>query len=151
MKSIFYYVLLLLALLFGFFIYWWVESLVFKRSVLKSVNITPTPISSLHGGTNHYNWKCKANWVVFVYFFFSLALGLLAVGHAGEHCLFFQWADGWLREERNCQLYLNSVGNREKEEAHTQMGKLTIYPRTVIYNKIYEFFFSNYFSLLCSG
>ena len=123
------------------------ESLVSKRSV----NITPTPISSLHGGTNHYNWKCKANWVVFVYFFFTLALGLLAVGHAGEHCLLFQWADGWLREERNCQLYLNSVGNREKEEAHTQMGKLTIYPRTVIYNKIYEFFFSNYFSPLCSG
>ena len=79
-------------------------------------------------------------------FFFTLAFGLLAVGHAGEHCLLFQWADGWLREERNCQLYLNSVGNREKEEAHTQMDKLMIYPRTVIYNKIYEFFFSNYFS-----
>lgn len=116
------------------------ENLVSKRSVLKPVNITPTPISSLHGGTNHYNWKCKANWVVSVYFFFTLALGLLAVGHAGEHCLLFQWADGWLREERNCQLYLNSVGNREKEEAHTQMGKLTIFPRTVIYNKICEFF-----------
>lgn len=126
------------------------ESLVLKRSVLKSVNITPTPISSLCGSTNHY-WKCKANWVVSVYFFFTLAFGLLAVGHAGEHWLLFQWADGWLREERNCQLYLNSVGNREKEEAHTQMGKLTIYPRTVIYNKIYEFFFSNYFSPLCSG
>ena len=126
------------------------ESLVFKRSVLKSVNITPTPISSLCGSTNHY-WKCKAIWVVSVYFFFTLALGLLAVGHAGEHCLLFQWAGGWLREERNCQLCLNSVGNREREEAHTQMGKLTIYPRTVSYNKIYEFFFSNYFSPLCSG
>ena len=125
------------------------ESLVFKRSVLKSVNITPTPISSLHGGTNHYNWKCKANWVVFVYFFFTLALGLLAVGHAGEHCLLFQWADGWLREERNCQLYLNSVGNREKEEAHTQMGKLTIFPRTVIYNKV-NLFFSLIIAVQCA-
>ena len=115
------------------------ESLVFKRSVLKSVNIAPTPISSLRGGTNHY-WKCKANWVVSVYFFSTLALGLLAVGLAGEHCLLFQWADGWLREERNCQLCLNSVGNREREEAHTQMGKLTIFPRTVIYNKVNLFF-----------
>ena len=115
------------------------ESLVSKRSVLKPVNFTPTPIL-LCMEVPIIIGNVKLTGLFLFIFFSTLVLGLLAVGHAGKHCLLFQWADGWLRQERNCQLFLNSVGNREKEEAHTQMGKLTIFPRTVIYNKICKFF-----------
>ena len=74
------------------------ESLVFKRSVLKSVNITPTPISSLCGSTNHY-WKCKANWVVSVYFFFHSSFWFAGCW-ACRRTLSFVPVGRWLAEGR---------------------------------------------------
>ena len=95
------------------------ESLVFKRSVLKPVNITPTPISSLHGGTNHYNWKCIANWVVFVYFFFFHSSSWFAGCWACRRTLSFVPVGRWLAEGRKKLSTLFEFRRKQRERRST--------------------------------